>query len=86
MNTEFDDWWSELINNREKDGGGSWHTLERIAAHDAWDAASKNKDTLIRELVGALEVQDCSCHMYKDQETKCCRCETLAKVKERGYE
>ena len=35
-NKEFDKWWAKQVDN-----GGTWTTLERLAAKDAWEAATK---------------------------------------------
>jgi len=37
QNKQFDEWWNEQV----KDGDGSWTSLERLAAKDAWNAATK---------------------------------------------
>jgi len=35
-NKQFDAWWAEQVGN-----GGTWTMLERLAAKDAWEAATK---------------------------------------------
>jgi hypothetical protein len=35
-NKRFDEWWAKQVDN-----GGTWTTLERLAAKDAWEAATK---------------------------------------------
>jgi hypothetical protein len=35
-NKEFDEWWSKQVGNSSE-----WTTLERLAAKDAWEAATK---------------------------------------------
>jgi hypothetical protein len=36
-NKQFDEWWGKQVENSD----GSWTTLERLAAKDAWEAATK---------------------------------------------
>ena len=36
-NKQFDAWWNEQVKN----GDGGWTSLERLAAKDAWKAATK---------------------------------------------
>jgi len=35
-NERFDEWWAKQVDN-----GGTWTTLERLAAKDAWEAATR---------------------------------------------
>lgn len=35
-NKQFEEWWAQQVDN-----GGEWTTLERLAAKDAWEAATK---------------------------------------------
>jgi len=51
-NKQFDEWWAKQVDN-----GGTWTTLERLAAKDAWEAATK----LVEEKFTSTNKQSAPC-------------------------
>ena len=66
-NERFDEWWAKQVDN-----GGEWTTLERLAAKDAWEAATKLVEEKFNSLQQryakiAAELEQCAVDMNSDK-------------------
>ena len=57
QNKEFDKWWDEQVKN----GDGSWTSLERLSAKDAWEAATK----LVEEKFTSTNKESTPCEHHR---------------------